>query len=193
MQVHHKAKSSIFPTHKHWNESSLTSIIKHATAAETTTTTAFAAVLHTYDTIFHGFSAKFSPLEAQKMKSLSHVIVVIPEQVRQLHTTCSPQFLGLKTADRVGLLKEMDFGSDLVIGVIDTGICPDRESFNDHDLGPVPPNGKGSCVAGRNFPAALCNRKINDTFEYSSPRDSDGHGTHTASIEIERERGGGRR
>ncbi|XP_072074462.1 delta(3,5)-Delta(2,4)-dienoyl-CoA isomerase, peroxisomal-like [Arachis hypogaea] len=51
----------------------------------------------------------------------------------------------------------------------------------------------GSCVAGRDFPAALCNRKIigtryfsagyeatndkmNDTLEYRSPRDSDGHG-----------------
>ncbi|QHO10957.1 hypothetical protein HN873_050690 [Arachis hypogaea] len=66
----------------------------------------------------------------------------------------------------------------------------------------------GSCVAGRDFPAALCNRKIigaryfstgyeatngkmNDTLEYRSPRNSDGHGTHTAYIEIERERGGG--
>ncbi|XP_052107540.1 delta(3,5)-Delta(2,4)-dienoyl-CoA isomerase, peroxisomal-like [Arachis duranensis] len=62
----------------------------------------------------------------------------------------------------------------------------------------------GSCVAGRDFPAALCNRKIigacystdyeatngkmNDTLEYRSPGESDGHGTHTASIEIERER-----
>ncbi|QHO52850.1 delta(3,5)-Delta(2,4)-dienoyl-CoA isomerase, peroxisomal-like [Arachis hypogaea] len=67
----------------------------------------------------------------------------------------------------------------------------------------------GSCVAGRDFPAALCNRKIigaryfsacyeatngkmNDTLEYRSPRDSDGHNTHIASIEIERERDEGR-
>ncbi|XLT23849.1 hypothetical protein HN873_055141 [Arachis hypogaea] len=199
VQVHHEAKPSIFPTHKKWYESSLASITNHAIAAETTTIAASAAVLHTYDTVFYGFSAKLSPLQAQKLESLSHVVAVIPEQVRQLHTTRSPQFLGLKTADRAGLLKETEFGSDLVIGVIDTGICPDRESFNDRDLGPVPPNWKGSCVAGRDFPATLCNRKIigaryfsagyeatngkmNETLEYRSPRDSDGHGTHTASI-----------
>ncbi|KAL4286889.1 hypothetical protein AHAS_Ahas19G0131300 [Arachis hypogaea] len=125
VQVHHESKPSIFPIHKHWYKSSLASNINHATAAETTPTAASAAVLHTYDTVFHGFSAKLSPLDSQKLESLSHVIAVIPEQVRQLHTTRSPQFLGLKTADRAGLLKEMDFGSDLVIGVID--ICPDRE------------------------------------------------------------------
>ncbi|KAL4393021.1 hypothetical protein AHAS_Ahas02G0010300 [Arachis hypogaea] len=77
VQVHHEAKLSIFPTHKHWYESSLVSIINHATTAETTTTAASAAVLHTYDTVFHGFSAKLSPLEAQKLESLSHVVAVI--------------------------------------------------------------------------------------------------------------------
>ncbi|KAL4380284.1 hypothetical protein AHAS_Ahas04G0018100 [Arachis hypogaea] len=91
-------------------------------------------------------TAKLSSLEAQKLESLSHVVVVIPEQVRQLHTTRSLQFLGFKTADRAGLLKETDFGSDLVIGVIDT--CPDRESFNDRDLGAIPPNWKGSDNGG---------------------------------------------
>ncbi|KAL4356198.1 hypothetical protein AHAS_Ahas09G0062700 [Arachis hypogaea] len=113
---------------------------------ETTTAAASAAVLHTYDTVFHSFSTKLSPLETQKLESLSHVVAVIPEQVRQLHTTRSPQFLGLKTADRAGLLKETDFGSDLIIGVIDT--CLDRESFNDRDLGVVPLNWKSSGGGG---------------------------------------------
>ncbi|KAL4330053.1 hypothetical protein AHAS_Ahas13G0361600 [Arachis hypogaea] len=90
VQVHHEAKSSIFPTHKHWYESSLASIINHAIAAETTTIAASAAVFHTYDTVFHDFSTKLSPLEAQKLESLSHIIAVIPEQVLQLHTTALP-------------------------------------------------------------------------------------------------------
>ncbi|KAL5579656.1 hypothetical protein UlMin_012098 [Ulmus minor] len=187
VQVLPEAKPSIFPTHKHWYESSLASLSSEP------------AVIHTYETVFHGFSAKLSPLEAQKLQSLPHVVSLIPEQVRHLQTTRSPEFLGLKTSDKAGLLKESDFGSDLVIGVIDTGIWPERQSFHDRDLGPVPSKWKGSCIAGVNFPATSCNRKLigaryfyngyestngkmNETTEFRSPRDSDGHGTHTASI-----------
>ncbi|KAL5062573.1 hypothetical protein RYX36_024310 [Vicia faba] len=189
IQVQHDSKPSIFPSHKNWYQSSLSSI----------TTTTPTTIIHTYDTVFHGFSAKLTPQEAQNLELLPHVITVIPEQIRTLHTTRSPQFLGLKTADRTGLLHETDFGSDLVIGVIDTGIWPERESFNDRELGPVPSKWKGHCIAGRDFPVSSCNRKIigakyfsggyeatsgkmNETTEYRSVRDSDGHGTHTASI-----------
>lgn len=196
VQVQRDAKPSIFPTHKHWYESSLASL-----TANTTTNSGSdpATVIHTYETVFHGFSAKLSPFEVLKLHSLPHIVAVIPEQVRHLQTTRSPEFLGLKTTDSAGLLKESDFGSDLVIGVIDTGIWPERQSFNDRDLGPIPPRWKGQCVAGNGFPANSCNRKLigarffcsgyestngkmNETTEYRSPRDSDGHGTHTASI-----------
>ncbi|XP_020213572.1 subtilisin-like protease SBT1.5 [Cajanus cajan] len=184
VQVQQEAKPSIFPTHRHWYESSLPDK---------------ASIIHTYQTVFHGFSATLSHAEAQKLQSLSHVITLIPEHLRHLHTTRSPHFLGLNTADTAGLLKETDFGSDLVIGVIDTGISPESQSFNDRDLGLPPPNWKGQCVAGEHFPPTSCNRKLigaryfcagyeatngkmNSTLEYRSPRDSDGHGTHTASI-----------
>ncbi|KAH9713862.1 subtilisin-like protease SBT1.5 [Citrus sinensis] len=187
IKVQYDAKPSIFPTHKHWYESSLSS--------------ASATLLHTYDTVFHGFSAKLTPSEALRLKTLPHVLAVFSEQVRHLHTTRSPQFLGLKSSsDSAGLLlKESDFGSDLVIGVIDTGVWPERQSFNDRDLGPVPRKWKGQCVTTNDFPATSCNRKLigarffsqgyestngkmNETTEFRSPRDSDGHGTHTASI-----------
>ncbi|KAI9102996.1 hypothetical protein K1719_023435 [Acacia pycnantha] len=194
VQVQNEAKPSIFPTHRHWYESSLASVSAKSSSSEDPS-----RIIHTYDTVFQGFSAKLSPLEVRKLQSLSHVVSVIPEQVRYVQTTRSPEFLGLKTPDSAGLLKETDFGSDLVIGVIDTGIWPERQSFNDRDLGPVPPKWKGQCVAGEDFPASSCNRKLigaryfskgyeatngkmNDSTEYRSPRDSDGHGTHTASI-----------
>uniref|UniRef100_A0A5B7BC86 Putative subtilisin-like protease n=1 Tax=Davidia involucrata TaxID=16924 RepID=A0A5B7BC86_DAVIN len=192
VRVQHDAKPSIFPTHKHWYESSLRSL-------SATTTVETSRIIHTYETVFHGFSAKLTPLEAHNLETLSGIVAVIPEQVRQLQTTRSPEFLGLRTTDSAGLLKESDFGSDLVIAVIDTGIWPERQSFNDRDLGPVPAKWKGECVAGKDFPASSCNRKLigakyfcngyeatngkmNETTEYRSPRDSDGHGTHTASI-----------
>ncbi|XP_008228336.1 PREDICTED: subtilisin-like protease SBT1.5 [Prunus mume] len=192
VQVQPSSKPSIFPTHQDWYSSSLSSLSSDKATAPT--------VLHTYSTVFHGFSAKLSPSQAQTLQSLDHVTAIIPEQVRQLHTTRSPEFLGLRSTDAAGtLLRESDFGSDLVIGVIDTGIWPERKSFHDRDLGPTPSKWKGQCVAGKDFPATICNRKLigarffssgfestngkmNETTEYRSPRDSDGHGTHTASI-----------
>ncbi|XWS18773.1 hypothetical protein CRYUN_Cryun32bG0073500 [Craigia yunnanensis] len=190
VRVQHDAKPSIFTTHKHWYESSLSSVLSPSTPT---------LVLHVYHSVFHGFSAKLSPTEALKLQTLPHIIAVIPEQVRHLQTTRSPHFLGLKTTDKAGLLKESDFGSDLVIGVIDTGIWPESQSFNDRDLGPIPSKWKGQCVTTKDFSSSSCNKKLigarffcngyeatngkmNETSEFRSPRDSDGHGTHTASI-----------
>ncbi|KAI3521314.1 hypothetical protein L1887_10777 [Cichorium endivia] len=188
VRVQNDAKPSVFPTHEHWYDSTLAAISDQNHLSS--------RIIHTYETVFHGFSAKLSAVEASKLESASGVLSVIPEQVRHLHTTRSPEFLGLKTSDSAGLLKESDFGSDLVIGVLDTGIWPERESFNDRGLGPVPVKWKGSCVTSGGF---SCNRKLigakyfsagyestngkmNETVEHRSPRDSDGHGTHTASI-----------
>ncbi|KFK38784.1 hypothetical protein AALP_AA3G160100 [Arabis alpina] len=187
IHIDHEAKPSIFPTHRHWYTSSLTS------------TSTSSSIIHTYDTVFHGFSARLTSQEATNLLNQPHVISVIPEQVRHLHTTRSPEFLGLRSTDKAGLLEESDFGSDLVIGVIDTGIWPERPSFDDRGLGPVPSKWKGQCVASEDFPVTSCNKKLvgarffcggyeatngkmNETTEFRSPRDSDGHGTHTASI-----------
>ncbi|XP_059302994.1 subtilisin-like protease SBT1.5 [Lycium ferocissimum] len=191
IHVQHDAKPSIFPTHEHWYESTLRSIENGDTSIN--------RIIHTYSNVFHGFSAKLSTLDAKKLETSPGVLAIIPEQVRHVQTTRSPEFLGLKSTDSAGLLKESDYGSDLVIGVIDTGIWPERKSFNDRDLKPVPAKWKGECMAGKDFSVSSCNRKLigaryfskgyeatngkmNETNEFRSPRDSDGHGTHTASI-----------
>ncbi|GKU96649.1 hypothetical protein SLEP1_g9860 [Rubroshorea leprosula] len=114
---------------RHWYESSLASILS---------TTEAPNIIHTHDIVFHGFSTKLSSLEALKLQTLPHVVAVIPEQVRRLQTTRLPEFLGLKTTDNAKLLKECDFGSDLVIELFDTGIWLEWQSFNDQDLGSIP-------------------------------------------------------
>ncbi|XP_019263683.1 PREDICTED: subtilisin-like protease SBT1.5 [Nicotiana attenuata] len=199
VHVQHDAKPSIFPTHEHWYESVLISLSTDTHSLEPGGVVSENRIIHTYSNVFHGFSAKLLISDAKKLEALPGVLAVIPEQVRHVQTTRSPEFLGLTSTDSAGLLKESDFGSDLVIGVIDTGIWPERKSFNDHDLSPVPAKWKGECVAGKDFPATSCNRKLigaryfssgyeatngkmNETVEHRSPRDSDGHGTHTASI-----------
>ncbi|XP_021847488.2 subtilisin-like protease SBT1.5 [Spinacia oleracea] len=187
ISVNHNAKPSIFLTHYHWYQSSLNSLTSNPPSKQ---------VLHTYDTVFHGFSAHLTNYEANLLSKQSHILSLIPEQVRSLHTTRSPLFLGLETTslNTSSLLEESDFGSDLVIGVIDTGIWPEHQSFNDRNLNAIPSKWRGSCPS--DFP---CNRKIvgaklfsegyeatngrmNASSEFRSPRDSDGHGTHTASI-----------
>ncbi|KAL0009707.1 hypothetical protein SO802_004815 [Lithocarpus litseifolius] len=187
--VNPDSKPTIFPTHTNW----------YASLLSTTNTTTTPTILHTYSTIFHGFSATLSPSQATSLSSHPHILSLLPDTLRYLHTTRSPQFLGLKTTGNSGLLKESDFGSDLVIAVIDTGITPNHKSFNDQDLGPIPTKWKGHCVTTSDFPPSSCNKKligakffsqgyeatngkINETVETKSPKDTDGHGTHTASI-----------
>ncbi|KAM6578091.1 hypothetical protein CsatB_029928 [Cannabis sativa] len=74
--------------------------------------------------------------------------------------------------------------SDTIVGVIDTGIWPESESFSDEGFGPPPKKWKGACQGGKNF---TCNNKIIGARYYpsvtedESARDSEGHGSHTAS------------
>ncbi|KAJ0983758.1 hypothetical protein J5N97_002114 [Dioscorea zingiberensis] len=191
IHMDHESKPSVFPSHRLWYE---TSLLSAAAGADT-------AIIHTYSSVFHGFSARLSSSAAASLSSLPGVISLLPELIRHPTTTRSPEFLGLSGHHHLhpspstgNLLAESDFGSDLVIAVIDTGIWPERRSFSDTGLGPVPPKWRGSCDAG-----IRCNRKLvgarffsggyeaatgrmNESAEVRSPRDTDGHGTHTASI-----------
>ncbi|XP_012845407.1 PREDICTED: cucumisin-like [Erythranthe guttata] len=45
--------------------------------------------------------------------------------------------------------------SDIIIGVIDTGLWPDSISLNSGGLGPPPKKWKGSCKGGKSF---TCNK-----------------------------------
>lgn len=101
-------------------------------------------------------------------------------------------------------------GEDIIVGVVDSGIWPESLSFTDRTLtGPNGQPGKlgyrqipgwhGKCTPGEEFNANKCNQKLIgaqyfnaawggnagiDTqrpWEFNSPRDYNGHGTHTAS------------
>ncbi|KAL8150601.1 hypothetical protein V2J09_020409 [Rumex salicifolius] len=79
--------------------------------------------------------------------------------------------------------------SNIIVGVIDSGITPGSKSFSDAGFGPVPSKWKGICQASDDF---LCNKKIIGARFYRADgkfpekegptaRDFTGHGTHTAS------------
>ncbi|PPS05801.1 hypothetical protein GOBAR_AA14860 [Gossypium barbadense] len=143
-------------------------------------------VLYSYKKSFNGFVVDLTEEEAQKMAGMKGVVSVFPNEKRKLHTTRSWDFMGFSQQ-----VERATMESDVIIGVLDTGIWPESLSFDDKGLGPPPSKWKGSCQfqPQDNF---TCNNKIigakyyrsdglflPDDFE--SPRDADGHGTHTAS------------
>ncbi|CAM8958459.1 unnamed protein product [Rhodiola kirilowii] len=106
------------------------------------------------------------------------VLSIFPSETLQLHTTRSWDFMGFPESTA----SEPSLESDIIIGVIDSGIWTRSKSFSDEGLGPVPQKWKGSCQGGPKF---KCNRKIIGARFYNylvSARDEIGHGTHTASI-----------
>ncbi|KAF2573647.1 hypothetical protein F2Q70_00000699 [Brassica cretica] len=184
----HMSKSqmpSSFDHHSLWYDSSLRSVSESA------------EMLYTYNNAIHGFATRLTPEEADSLMTQPGVISVQPEQRYELHTTRTPLFLGLDVHN-AGLFPETGAASDVVIGVLDSGVWPESKSFSDEGYGPVPSTWKGECEAGTNFTASLCNRKligarffvhgyegkygaVDESKESRSPRDEDGHGTHTAS------------
>jgi len=102
-------------------------------------------------------------------------------------------------------------GEDVIVGIVDGGIWPEHPSFSDRTgtNGNGTKDGKlsyqqipgwhGRCVPGEEFTAANCNQKLIGAqyfnagwggnagidaqlpWEFNSPRDYGGHGTHTAS------------
>ncbi|XP_068663058.1 subtilisin-like protease SBT1.5 [Aristolochia californica] len=195
VRVKKDEKPSVFSSAEQWYRSTVRSLTSSLRSEEGSPNPGD-DLLHVYKTVFHGFSAQFTASEVEELKNRRSVLAVFPDRIHRLLTTRSPSFLGLTGASN--LLKEADYGSNLVIGMLDSGISPDRRSFHDRDLSPVPTHWKGECMEGPGFKKTNCNRKIigarffpsgyeaargkiNATKEFRSARDSDGHGTHTAS------------
>ncbi|KAG6536777.1 hypothetical protein ZIOFF_001846 [Zingiber officinale] len=170
----HMAKAQMpaaFAEHSRWYDASLRSVSDTA------------ELLYTYDTVAHGFCARLTPAEARALEDLPGVLAVHPEVRYELHTTRTPEFLHLDRAE--ALLLQFNTESDVVIGVLDTGVWPERRSYDDAGLGPVPASWRGECEEGKDFTAALaCNRKLVGarffSKGYESPRSRGRHATTKA-------------
>ncbi|KAF6143965.1 hypothetical protein GIB67_017573 [Kingdonia uniflora] len=180
--------SAHFGTHHSWYTSML-STLSSPEGIEPTH-------LYTYSHVMDGFSAVLSQSQLDELERMPGLLVTYPESYGKAHTTHSPQFLGLKKHS--GLWEAGWFGDDMIIGILDTGIWPESESFKDHGMPPVPERWRGHCETGVEFNTSHCNRKligarsfskgmrkrhlnISTTDDYDSPRDYFGHGTHTSS------------
>ncbi|KAJ4346012.1 hypothetical protein N0V95_005795 [Ascochyta clinopodiicola] len=175
-------------------------------------------LIYSYQHVFDGYAASLNDAEARALLDQPGVKAVTLSKKYRLHTTYTPDFLDLNNAALLGQTipglsgadesnngtTTADSDSDIVIGLLDTGIWPESESFDDTGMPDVPSWWKGSCVAGEQFTAAQCNKKLvgakwysqgyeaswsagnngtNFTFpgDYRSARDAQGHGSHTAS------------
>lgn len=86
-------------------------------------------------------------------------ISAIKDRSHILHTTHTPKFLNLNTF--TDLWPASNYGEDVIVGVIDSGVWPESESFKDTGMPPkVPKKLKGTCEVGQNFNSSMCNAKL---------------------------------
>ncbi|KAI3456089.1 hypothetical protein Pfo_012752 [Paulownia fortunei] len=164
------------------------------------------SLVYSYKRSINGFAALLTPHEASKLSEMEEVVSVFRSHPRKysLHTTRSWTFAGLQEARKWNNLKKEDlllksrYGKNVIVGMLDNGVWPESKSFSDEGMGPIPQSWKGICQSGDTFNSSHCNKKIigaryyikgyesyygplNRTLDFLSPRDKDGHGTHTSS------------
>jgi subtilisin family serine protease len=156
-----------------------------------------ASKIYDFTVTNNGVAVDLTARQAAELAKQPNVVALSKDRLAHPDTTLSPHFLGL---DKNGGLWEQlgggpRAGAGVVVGVIDTGIWPENPSFAGHTGIPVPSTWHGTCVAGQNFPVTECNDKLIGAryyvagfgkhniakWDYLSPRDGAGHGSHTSS------------
>ncbi|KAL5220226.1 hypothetical protein ABZP36_024939 [Zizania latifolia] len=161
------------------------------------------ALTQSYHHAFEGFAAELTEKEAAALSGHERVVSVFRDRALELHTTRSWDFLDVQSGLRSDRLGRRASG-DVIIGIVDTGVWPESPSFSDAGMGAVPARWRGVCMEGPDFKKSSCNKKLIGARYYGSqpdsaaasntshavvealgaagsPRDTVGHGTHTAS------------
>jgi subtilisin family serine protease len=165
--------------------------------------------LHGYGYVFNGFAAELSAEQVAKLDGAPGVLAVQKDELLTLDTATTPDFLGLTGPG--GVWSSGATGEDVIIGIIDGGVWPEHPSLSDRTGSKGNsarddklayrqiPGWNGRCVPGEEFNASHCNQKLIGAryynsgwggnagidaqlpWEYNSPRDFGGHGTHVAT------------
>ncbi|MFL5798199.1 MAG: S8 family serine peptidase [Actinomycetota bacterium] len=162
-------------------------------------------VLYRYHLAYGGLALELPAGRVAALARTAGVVAVQRATVEHPLTDVTPGFLHA-TDVWPSLGGSTTAGSNVIVGVIDTGIWPEHPSFADLGLDPVP--GQRGCQFGDGSdpklgPAFACNDKLIGAYAFTatylsqskplvgefcdaatstcSARDSDGHGTHTAS------------
>ncbi|KAJ6889377.1 Cucumisin [Populus alba x Populus x berolinensis] len=143
------------------------------------------SLIYSYGKSFNGFVAKLSDKEVARIKEMEGVVSVFPNAQLQLHTTRSWDFMGFPESH-----PRLSAEGYVIVGLLDTGVWPENPSFSDEGFDPPPAKWKGIFQGANNF---TCNKKVigarfydlenifDPRYDIKSPRDTLGHGSHTAS------------
>jgi subtilisin family serine protease len=145
-------------------------------------------------TVYGGVALTLPANQVKDLLTLDGVVAVQKDELRQPLTDASGQFLG---ADQVqqDLGGARKAGKGVIVGVLDTGIWPEHPSFADQGNLSAPPalarGGRRACDYGKGFKSnnkLISGEAFLDSYltvhkdeTFKDARDSDGHGTHTAS------------
>jgi subtilisin family serine protease len=152
---------------------------------------------YAYVHAFNGIAVRLTSGEADVVADLPGVVQVQPEIIRFPLTDAGPPWISAPEVwDGAGTAGIGTRGEGLVIAILDTGIHPEHPSFAEIDGDEYVhsnPKGRlfGVCDEEDEIlydPAFPCNNKligawsfVNIDIDPTSPRDSEGHGTHVAA------------
>lgn len=155
---------------------------------------------HRYRNALNGFATELNEEEVLSLREVPGVRLVVPDEVHKLHTDSGPGWIG---ADKIYNGTAGPFaatgGEGVIVGIIDSGVNWDHNSFVDPGEGNSPGydhiNPKlfqlGLCSQND----VLCNDKLIGVYEFveddpdtveveesNNGKDNAGHGSHVASI-----------
>ncbi|KAK8486047.1 hypothetical protein V6N11_033024 [Hibiscus sabdariffa] len=119
-------------------------------------------IFYSYTRNINGFAAILDEKEAAAIAKHPQVVSVFVNKGRKLHTTRSWDFMRLERDGVIpnnSLWKKSNFGADVIIGNLDTGVWPESKSFSDHGMGEIPLKWRGLCHIDTKD-GVVCNRKL---------------------------------
>ncbi|KAF6158938.1 hypothetical protein GIB67_012355 [Kingdonia uniflora] len=181
-----------FSSHHHWYSAILDSL---KIDSDKVSTSIPPKLFYTYNNVINGFSVVLSSEELEALKMMLGCIIAYPDHTLHVDTTYTIDFISLNKAG--GLWPASNYGTDAIIGIIDSGVWPESARFGDDGMGEIPRRCKGMCEPRVQYKSSMNNRKLigaryfnkgvlvqnpNISFVYNSPRDETGHGSYTKSI-----------